>query len=180
MDPASHPPDTMAAATAPTTMTPATPVPITTPEVVDPVVTVAVPALPPITPVATAAQHPPTISHVVHTAHYYQQQKLWLCELDYDNIPDGIKNLLLRELQQMYENLVQELQSLSILHKGATPGDKHRLYTAWITQSDELHQTLRVMADQFNFVLDDDNVVKGECPAGILITIPVGEIPVFQ
>ncbi len=27
---------------------------------------------------------------------------------------------------------------------------------------------------------DDDDVQKGECPAGILIVIPVGEIPVFQ
>ncbi len=51
----------------------------------------------------------------------------------------------------MYDNLVQELQSLSVLCKGATLGDKHCLCTAWITQSDKLHQTLRVMADQFNF-----------------------------
>ncbi len=97
-DLASHPPDTTAAATVPTMMTPATPVPIMTPEVVDPVVTITVPAPPPIAPVAATAQCPPTVSQVAHTAHYYQQQKLWLCELDYDNIPDGIKNLLLQEL----------------------------------------------------------------------------------
>ncbi len=36
------------------------------------------------------------------------------------------------------------------------------------------------MADQFNFMLDDDDVQKGKCPAGIVIAVLVGEIPVFQ
>ncbi len=94
-DLASHPPDTMVAATAPTMMTPATPAPVTTPTVMDPVVTVAIPAPPPIALVTAATQCLPIVSHVAHTAHYYQQQKLWLHELDYDNIPDGIKNLSL-------------------------------------------------------------------------------------
>ena len=67
---------------------------------------------PPIAPVA--GQHPHTVSCVTCTAHYYQQQCLWICELDFDQIPDGIKDLSLADLQEMYENLLGQLHDVTV------------------------------------------------------------------